>query len=283
MKSSGVRSSRKTPTLLDALRTSSPWAVDQAEPAWNIGFPDAIGESVRSGTSSPTVRTTPTTVDGNGAAPSSSPDTQMTDPGSMPRAAAEPSLTSSSSGASPPGRRPATRTGIARPRREVGAVDLHHRGRRGAARRRSSPAASSSTTPWRRGAPRGIERMASSSADGTYALHVWSSSGDPGSTPSGQKSMRTSGGSESGEELVDGDGGAATGCPGRQRHRGGETGEHRQRARGDPVPADERARPHPCRLAHHRAPLWRHVRANRPGCWHIGGRGVVSHTTAETG
>ena len=111
------------------------------------GSPRPAASRCAPGTSSPTVRTTPTTVEANGSDPSSRSLIQTCEPGSMPSAAAEPSLTSSSSGASASragGRRrrparpttsarsaPSTWIIVRRPARPVDARgDQHHRPRR---------------------------------------------------------------------------------------------------------------------------------------------------------
>ena len=191
----------------------------------------------------------------------------------MPSAAAEPSLTSSSSGASGRGQAAGDDDRIARPGRHAGTVDLDHRRRpsrpvdargdqhhrpRRPARRRARPASSGSapspTTGRRRCTPRA--RPESS-----------------GSTPSGQKSISTSGGSETADELVDGLRRCADRLPTspsarRRRGRRARASDHR----GDPVPSHERGRPHPSRLAAHVVAIVPGDTPKRPPCCHIAAR-----------
>ena len=112
MNCSGVPLSRNTPMLFECRSTSSPWARDHADAAWNIGFPERQRRvlTAREASRRPCARRRPPS---RRTAPPRRPDplTQTRSPASMPSAPADPSLTSSSSGASASGRRPATTTG----------------------------------------------------------------------------------------------------------------------------------------------------------------------------
>ena len=181
--SSGVPLSRNTPMVFECRSTSSPWARDHADAAWNIGFPEPSCESDRSGSISPAVRTMPTTVEANGTARSASPLTQTRSPTSMPSAPADPSLISNSSGASASARRPATTTGspshvgtstpstcsiVDDPERSAGLGAEAHHGPRRTARPRE-PAASPEPSPAR---PTGRRRGRSPSAPASSARRL---------------------------------------------------------------------------------------------------------------
>ena len=257
MKSSGVCSSRKTPTLLDALRH----LVAVSRRPGGTGVEHRVPRRHRRVRALGHELADRADDADDGRRERGRPVIEPRHPDDRPRLDAESSRRAVADeqlvGRVSSGQAAGHEHRHSRPRREVGAVDLHHRGR--AAR----PVDARRQQHHRPRRPGG-EAHPGHRADGVQL---------------GRRDVRVArlelvrrprfdalraevdedvGRFGSGEELVDGDGGAATGCPGRQRHGGGETSEHRQRARGDPVPADERARPHPCRLAHHRAPLWRH-------------------------
>ena len=169
---------------------------------------------------------------------------QTCEPGSMPSAAAEPSLTSSSSEASRSGQPAGHDDRIARPRRRRRAlVDLDHRRRPGPARRRcvatsiivhDALPACADTRP-SIGSVAISDRRHIGVARREIVRRVRL---DPGRAEVDQHVRRI------GDARRTGRAGrrAATGCPRRHRHGGGEAGEQRQRRRWRPG-AGARARP----------------------------------------
>ena len=196
----------------------------------------------------------------------------------MPSAAAEPSLTSSSSGASGSGQPAGHDDRIARPRGDGCPVDLDHRRRPATARRRSS--ATSIIVHDARAAWTHTRPSSGSAPSRTTGRRRCTRRGRPATParrpPGRSRSARPADRSRSTNWSMASDG-AATGCPGRHRHGGGETGEHAEDAAWRPG-AGARARPSasvPPRSPS--APVCRLAPSERPAWWHIVG-GVGSAT-----